>query len=350
MVQVPNQNEIDVQGNQVPNQTERGVQGTQLSNMTDVGLNQMVASDNRDTMAGNPLLIDITGNSPTSRKDRMQREAIINFLVDGLNQLINSQSNAAGSIAIPNSIIKIDLAALGIESLNIAINMPTSQQNALKTSSSATALFAQDNHNGQPFRNQHFSYAKPQTKATPITKVYYRKRFKGHAGNFEKQTGDVFPDFQEHSATINPRINSCKGKGKETKPKKRMCVTPISTLKLRRSPRFIKKTDGFRPEIISPKKAAAPKNKIKGKKIQPQDDLLSNMLLPPSSQASEFPGLSTIEKFNDMGATYPEIPIVHIQKVAIDTCCIPPLEVTAELLAAGPEDAADPSGSGACST
>jgi hypothetical protein len=74
------------------------------------------------------------------------------------------------------------------------------------------------------------------------------------------------------------------------------------------------------------------------------------MLLPPSSQASEFPGLSTIEKFNDMGATYPEIPIVHIQKVAIDTCCIPPLEVTAELLAAGPEDAADPSGSGACST
>ena len=59
---------------------------------------------------------------------------------------------------------------------------------------------------------------------------------------------------------------------------------------------------------------------------------------------------STIEKFNDMGAIYHEIPIVDIQKVAIDTCCIPPSEASAELLAAGPEDAVVPSGSGACST
>jgi len=64
--------------------------------------------------------------------------------------------------------------------------MLASQQNALKTSSPDTALFAQDNGNSQPPQNQHFSYAKPQTKATPITKVYYRKRFKGHAGNFEE--------------------------------------------------------------------------------------------------------------------------------------------------------------------
>lgn len=79
------------------------------------------------------------------------------------------------------------------------------QQNALKTSSSDTTLFAQDNGNGQPPQNQHLSYAKLQTKATSITKVYYRKRFKGHVGNFEKRiatveqmldiAGDVFPDF-----------------------------------------------------------------------------------------------------------------------------------------------------------
>jgi hypothetical protein len=35
-----------------------------------------------------------------------------------------------------------------------------------------------------------------------------------------------------------------------------------------------------------------------------------------------------------MGSVFPPIPIVEIQKLAIDSCCISPLEVTAELLLA----------------
>jgi hypothetical protein len=101
--------------------------------------------------------------------------------------------------------------------------------------------------------------------------------------------------------------------------------------------------NGYRPATFS-LKTVATKNKTKHKRIQPQADLLGNILLCPTSQASEFPGLSTVTKFNDMDAIFPEIPIVEIQKMAIETCCISPSEVTADiLLASRPEAEACPS-------
>ena len=104
--------------------------------------------------------------------------------------------------------------------------------------------------------------------------------------------------------------------------------------------------NGYRPVTFS-LKIVATKNKTKHKRIQPQADLLGNILLYPTNQASEFPGLSTVAKFNDMGAIFPEMPIVEIQKMAIETCCISPSEVTAELLLpSGPETEAGPSRNG----
>jgi hypothetical protein len=61
---------------------------------------------------------------------------------------------------------------------------------------------------------------------------------------------------------------------------------------------------------------------------------LGNILLSPTCQALEFPGLSTVAKFIDIGSVFPLIPIVDIQKLAIDSYCISPSEVTAELLLA----------------
>ena len=60
-----------------------------------------------------------------------------------------------------------------------------------------------------------------------------------------------------------------------------------------------------------------------------------------------FPGLSDISKYADNGVSYPEIPIVEIQKIAVETCRVASSEVIAELLLASrPEDEAGPSKSG----
>ena len=100
-----------------------------------------------------------------------------------------------------------------------------------------------------------------------------------------------------------------------------------------RSPRLVKKLDGHKLASISLKKAPT-KNKNKNKKIKPQSDLLGNIMLSPTCQAFDFPDISTIAKFTNMGTIFPQIPIAEIQKLAIESCGIAPLEVSAELLLA----------------
>jgi len=112
---------------------------------------------------------------------------------------------------------------------------------------------------------------------------------------------------------------------------------------LKRSPRFIEKLNGCKPTIISSNKTTN-RNKTKGKKIKSQTDLLGDILLPSTCQTNEFPRLSVIDKYNSVGATFPEIPIAKIQRVATEICRIAPLEVTAYLLLTSrPEDEASPS-------
>ena len=89
-------------------------------------------------------------------------------------------------------------------------------------------------------------------------------------------------------------------------------------------------------------------NKTKGKKIKPQTDLLGDILLPNTCQTNEFPGLSIIDKYNSVGATFPGIPIAEIQRVATEICRTAPSEVITELLLTSrPEDEADLSRSAA---
>lgn len=98
--------------------------------------------------------------------------------------------------------------------------------------------------------------------------------------------------------------------------------------------------------MVASKKEVS-RNKSKNK-VKPQANLLDTILLPPISQATEFPGLSTVEEYINTHTVCTEIPITEIQKVATELCCIDPLEVTAELLIARrPEDVTGPSRSGA---
>ena len=270
------------------------------------------------------------------QKDTEQKVAISKFLADGLKQLIATQSEAGcskimGSVSIPNSLIHIDLAALGITSLSITVNIPD-QCDAPSLSPPISNLLMQQNPDDTQFHPQQMlldlggaqihpnmpaPYAYSLGKGNPITRVYYRRRFKNK-------------DF----ATVSQLNSSDKSKRSISATKKRKCITPTTTMKLR-SPRLIKKLDGHKPASISLKKAPTRnKNNNKNKKIKPQSDLLGNILLSPTCQASDFPDISTNAKFTNMGTIFPQIPIAEIQKLAIESCGIAPLEVSAELLLA----------------
>ena len=222
------------------------------------------------------------------QKDTEQKVAISKFLADGLKQLIATQSEAGcskimGSLSIPNSLIHIDLAALGITSLSIALNIPD-QCDAPPLSPPISNLLMQQNPDDTQFHpqqmlldlggaqihpNMRAPYAYSLGKGNPITRVYYRRRFKSK-------------DF----ATVSQLNSSDKSKRSISATKKRKCITPTTTMKLRRSPRLIKKLDGHKPASISLKKAPT---RNKNKKIKPQSDLLGNILLSPTCQASNFP-------------------------------------------------------------
>lgn len=89
--------------------------------------NQVETNQIQAAAAASPMLI--VSSLLKNQIDKVQRETITNFIVDGLKHLISPQGNSGDAeimrnIAIPNSIIQVDLPALGIRSLNININIP----------------------------------------------------------------------------------------------------------------------------------------------------------------------------------------------------------------------------------
>jgi hypothetical protein len=344
-----------------------------------------------------PALTVMTGSNinwlPTNQKDIDQREAISKFLADGLRQLIVNQSNDGfskimGSLDTPSSFIHIDLAALGITSLSIAVNIPDQCDASLVTPTMSTQLMLQNSDDAQIHPNLPAPTTDSLDKGAQITKVYYRRRSKNKSGTYDKQTVEMtnpeittnsFANIQDefekttidvepssqHEENISPASSeeyvpahstdiASMDKGKNNVARRRKCCTPISTQMLRRSPRFIEKLNGCKPV-----EKATNRNKTKGKKIKPQTDLLDDILLPSTCQTNEFPGLSIIDKYNSIGATqqqqqqqqqcnsigatFPEIPIAEIQRVATEICRIAPSEVTTELLLTSRPEEAGPS-------
>jgi len=113
-----------------------GIQAGQGSIRTIEVVQQLNLNTNAQAREADPIqnaLIPHTADRPMitqseTQRDRDQRNAITNFLVKSLKQLINNQKAAGvtsfgGSNSIPSSLIQIDLSALGINSFNIAINI-----------------------------------------------------------------------------------------------------------------------------------------------------------------------------------------------------------------------------------
>lgn len=125
-----------------------------------------------------------------------------------------------------------------------------------------------------------------------------------------EQDGFIFGEFHEEYAPDHTVDKDSKGKGKGKVIRKTMCSTPTSTQMLRRSPRFTAKLDGCKPITAASKKEVS-RNKIKNK-VKPQADLLDTILLAPISQATEFPGLCTVEEHINTHTVFPEIPIIEI--------------------------------------
>jgi hypothetical protein len=332
-------------------ENQRVIQSSLVTGRAEDAQNHMQGNENRFTSSDVPDLNIVLGSNTNNQfESRMvieRREAISKFLADGLKQLIVGQSNARiprimGSLNISSSLIHIDLGALGITSLKIAVNIPDLNNASLADAPGATQLMMSNSDDIQIHSKLPAVTERSHVKTPQITKVYYRRSFKSKERSFAKQYAEVankntttsVVGNAQNVSDIEPQYDSL-GKSKEiqTTTKRRKCSTPTTTMKLRRSPRFIKKLDGHKPVIVPLKKAPL-RSSNKSKKVKPQPDLLGNILLSPTCQASEFPGLSTIAKFADMGTVFPQIPIAEIRKLAIDSCCIPPSEVSAELLLA----------------
>jgi hypothetical protein len=208
-------------------------QGPPMVGRTDIVHNQVEINQTQAAASTSPMLTGMFSSLLKNQIDKVQRETITKFIVDGLKYLNSPQGNSSDAeimrhIAIPNSIIQVDLAALGIRSLNININIHP-QQGALNAASSLRCtqiIQTADNYQLPP--NLQASLTGSQIKTTPTTRVYYRKKFKGKERASDKQIGtvvsenvdNIFAELQDDFVPTNSPHNTDKSKGKETMTKK----------------------------------------------------------------------------------------------------------------------------------
>jgi hypothetical protein len=153
-----------------------------------------------------------------------------------------------------------------------------------------------------------------------VTRVYFRKILKKGKSKMVTSQDSIFGlvvrDFESHDGDLNQPISSLKRKG-----------TPLSVANLRRSKRSSAHKDGFNP---SPLKTPSKASKVKTVKR------INNNTGKPFQIPTkvDFPDLTAIDKYMNMGLTYPEIPIHEIQRVARDVCGVHPSETSTELLQA----------------
>jgi hypothetical protein len=156
-----------------------------------------------------------------------------------------------------------------------------------------------------------------------ITKVYTRSRIR------KREEKEIVPDHEMVFLVPTPEYNTQED-GESSRPlvTKRK-PTPASEGSLRSSKRNKASNDGFKPTspVLTRKRAAV-------KKIAaPQISQIGKRSLFPIPQ-SEFSDLALIDQIINYALVHSHIPIDELQKVARETCGIPPLEVTEEPLLA----------------
>jgi len=217
-------------------------------------------------------------NMLEEQRDCEQREAISGFLAAGLRQIFNGQialgtTGTLRNLPIPSSL------SLGINSLNIILNFLDQNTAATISVLSSTLQITQI-----PETHKSLPSLQPQpvdlyTRSAPITRVYYRIKFKGKAKGLDKTTirvepssqheENIFPASPEEYVQAHSTDNASMDKGKDNVARKRKCCTPVSTQMLRRSPRFIEKLNGYKAAVISSKKTTNKQN-------QGQEDQTTN--------------------------------------------------------------------------
>ena len=317
---------------------------------------QAVIQHNKVPTIDSPTLSAMNNRVTTNQDEHVRREAIFSLLAAGLRQILHGQitlpfTGSLGSVLIPSPLIQIDLASLEIDSFNISVNYNgqcTATTAAVSPVPTTSMVMIQIPEVKKALTSLPAQPADLLIKKTPVTRVYYRRKFKDKTKEFERETMVLEPSLEQDGSIYAPDHtvdNDSKNKGKRKVIRKTKCSTPTSTQMLRRSPRFTAKLDGYKPVMAASKKKEVGRKKTENK-VKPQADLLDTILLPPTSQAIEFPGLSTVEEYVNTHTVFPEIPITEIQKVATELCCIDPVEVTAELLLAPRPEDAGPSRSG----
>jgi hypothetical protein len=88
---------------------------------------QTVIQHNKDLAIGCPILFAMNNSLTTNQDEHVQREAAFSLLAAGLRQFLHGQitlpiTGSLGSMLIPSSLIQIDLASLGIDSLSISVS------------------------------------------------------------------------------------------------------------------------------------------------------------------------------------------------------------------------------------
>jgi hypothetical protein len=170
------------------------------------------------------------------------------------------------------------LAALGITSLSIAVSILDQRDAPPLNASISNPLVQQNLDNSQFHPNElaptaisqanphispqqmlldlggaqiHLNMTAPNAyslnKGTPITRVYYRRRFKNKNRGYDRQTvmttspeitANTFGKFREEFVFVAQLNSSNKSKGSISTTKKRKYNTPTTTRKLRRSLRL----------------------------------------------------------------------------------------------------------------
>jgi hypothetical protein len=108
------------------------------------------------------------------------------------------------------------------------------------------------------------------TRATTVTKVYYRKKFKSKTKELEAQAeprNNIFPVIPESYKLSDPLPPPDGFLGAVTRAKKKRSITPVSTKMLRRSSRLKTRLDGFKPQSPPSTKKMGNKGRTKGKKV-----------------------------------------------------------------------------------
>ena len=142
------------------------------------------------------------------------------------NQLNIQDSRLFGSLVVPDSIIRIDLAALGINSLNITVSIP-SQGNILESRTANNIVLV--------LEVQRHQTSMIVTRTTLITKVYYRRKFRKNKSSqanmrnnqMQEERAQIFPEPVEDYMVIHEQLDEEDYSTRKPLRRKRKCSTPV---------------------------------------------------------------------------------------------------------------------------